>query len=118
MVRGAGVASYADVPVAARPGGERRLRNTRTGAAGDDHAAAVSRHGRHNRLIQRWKQRYHVLLVQRSRAEATHADVERAVLPDDVVVQHWVRGTPAASVGRRARSRGRKVSGRTYDRRR
>jgi hypothetical protein len=47
---------------------------------------------------------------------APHADVERAVLPDDVVVQLWVRGAPAASVARR--SRGIKVSGRTCHRRR
>src|SRR5438045_1734249 len=116
MVRGPRVTPYADVPVAARPGAERRLRDTRTGAAGDDHATAVSRRAGGGWLGKRGTQRHHVLLVQRSRAEATHADIERAVLPDDVVVQHWVRGAPAAAVGRR--SRGRKVSGRTYDRRR
>src|SRR5437660_11367690 len=47
-------------------------------------------------------QRDHVLLVQGTCTEGAYADVVRAVVPDYVVLQLWIRDGPAIRVAGRA----------------
>src|ERR1700739_4909896 len=80
MVARSGVAAYADVPIAdaARAG---------TGAS------LV----RSSSLAEGIEQGHHILLVLR--AQRADADVERAVLPEQIVLQHRVRDLGAGPVG-------------------
>ncbi len=104
MIVGSRVPAHADVPVA-------RPRYARARASCDDRAGAVRGRRVGHRLVQRGNQGDHVLLVQRSRAEPAHRDVEGAVLEDHVVVQLWVgdrlaaaiRGGSSGEVARRTR---------------
>src|SRR5207253_2062150 len=75
------------------------------GAPGDVHTTGrVGRRGVSRRLARRRRpaerviQRDDVLLVLGARTERPHADVERTVLPEDVVVQLRIREGPAGSV--------------------
>src|ERR1700745_589807 len=80
MVGRSSVSAHADVPVAG------------SGALAGCRLARRFRRG--GRVIQG----NHVLLVRGCRTQAARADGEGTVLPEDVVIQLWIRGLPAGPV--------------------
>src|SRR3984893_8232858 len=87
MVARSRVATDADVPIV-RP---TRPSHAGSGATGDYKTGSVSTGCARLRLRQVRKQCNQVLLAQGSGSEAAHLDVERAVLPEQVISEQWVR---------------------------
>ena len=80
MVTRSSVSAHADVPIADAAGAGTRARLTPSRS-----------------LAEGIEQRHHVLLVLR--AQSSDADVERAVLPEHIVLQSRVRNLGARPVG-------------------